>query len=262
MASSSNDKLQDLASYATLSFHKSDHLCFTNFPEPFVRGAEPIITASWPPGIKKEDKSPNVFTYQVKGRPWDPNDDASAIAACRLVRDLLAYLYRDGWTLVTGLGHSVRMWTKDSLIFRREAATPTRQRLWLAVSFGKADKLRLDCAEGTVQGKTVEAVREVVTRMGYLTAGAWNCDAYEFQLKDKPWNANLDGGAKPRMLVLGMLEALEGVGWRSYGAVAQRTKLENTQRADIWYFSKEVEVPGREAGWGSRNPYARADVGK
>ncbi|KAM0536069.1 hypothetical protein ACHAPP_003264 [Verticillium nonalfalfae] len=259
---SGNNSSSVTASYATLSFHKNDHVCFTNFAEPLARGAEAILAASWPPGIKKETSSAGLLTYQVKGRPWDPSDDASAIAACRLVRDLLAYLHRHGWTLVTGLGHSVRMWTKDSLVFRRGAAsTSARQRFWLAVSFAKSDKLRLDCAERTVQERTVDAVREVMTRMGYVAGGTWNCDAYEFRLKDKPWNANMDGGLRPRMLVLGVLEALEGVGWQSYGAVAQRTKVENTQKADIWYFSKEVGVPAREAAWGSRNPYARGDVG-
>lgn len=306
--------------YASLSFHKDDLVRFLNFPAPITRAAEPVIAAAWSPGIQKDAPAPGSHSFKLRGKPWGSTADASAVASRRLVRDILAHLHAHGWLVVTSLGHSIRVGSKDSLIFRHAASaatvsasssssssstssaipsppttptaatsphiliTSTPPARWLALSIVKTDRLRVDCADPRLQARAVDALRALVDRTGYFLAGDWTCDAYEFRLRDKPWNSHGDTGwARPRMLLLGILEALEAAGWRSYVVVAQSTVNDEHKKPDSWYFVMEGE-PSREdrslavvtdvssvpsdppsapinrtdsRPWGSRNPYAQ-----
>ncbi|KAH7349846.1 hypothetical protein B0T11DRAFT_290003 [Plectosphaerella cucumerina] len=273
-------------SYASLSFHKDDLIRFLNFPSPLTRAAEPIIASAWSPGIQKDSPAPGSHTYKLRSKPWTSTADASSVASRRLVRDILAHLHAHGWFVVASLGHSIRIGSKDSLIFRHAPSPPTTPTTpssplpsrWLALSIIKSDRLRIDSADPRLQTRAVTALRALVDRTGYFLAGDWTCDAYEFRLRDKPWNAHGDTGwARPRMLILGILEALDAEGWRSYVAVAQSTVNDEAKKPDSWYFVMDSEPPGEtpptptsaveapkalvrteSRPWGSRNPYAQA----
>ncbi|KAH6693834.1 hypothetical protein F5X68DRAFT_258666 [Plectosphaerella plurivora] len=287
-------------SYASLSFHKDDLIRFLNFPSPLTRAAEPVIASAWGPGIQKESPAPSSHTFKLRGKPWGSTADASAVASRRLVRDILAHLHAHGWVVVTSLGHSIRVGSKDSLIFRHAPTSPPSPPTtpssplppspvpitttnWLALSIVKSDRLRVDCANPRLQTRAVTALRNVTERTGFFLSGDWTCDAYEFRLRDKPWNSHGDTGwARPRMLLLGILEALDAEGWRSYISVAQSTVNDEAKKPDSWYFVMDREPPGEtppapeavpvietpialvrteSRPWGSRNPYAQASFG-
>lgn len=237
--------------YATISFHKDDILRFLNIPYPLTRELEPIIANAWAPGIARDEPEPTSHTYRLRGKPWSAKGDASAIASRRLIRDILSYFYARDWLLITSLGHSVRVGSKDTIVLKNMPAAPPSYAsspaagtlsprsgaLWLAVSITGKDIIRLDCAHEALAQDTIRTARAAVEREGYLQTATWNCDAYEFKLRDKPWNAHGDSGwERPRHLILALFEALETMGWRSYGSVMQSTEDEDEKRADSWYF--------------------------
>lgn len=107
--------------YAILSLHHSDTIRFLQFPESLYTGAAALLRASWPPGIQSERPYSQAYEYKLKGRPFGTLGDQESVGSRRLVRDLLAFLHRRGWVVVTPLNQSSHAGCKDTLIFRQQA---------------------------------------------------------------------------------------------------------------------------------------------
>ncbi|KAL2188441.1 hypothetical protein L209DRAFT_800547, partial [Thermothelomyces heterothallicus CBS 203.75] len=58
--------------YATLSFHKSDTIRLLNFPATLTTALEPILHASWPPGIQSESQNAAEQSAESWSRPSCP----------------------------------------------------------------------------------------------------------------------------------------------------------------------------------------------
>lgn len=107
------------SSFVILSFHFSDTIRLLQFPESIYGVIAPLIRDAWPPGIQSERFYGESYDYKLKARPFNAPGDQEAVGSRRLVRDILAFLYRRGWVRATHLNLSRHPTTKDSLIFRQ-----------------------------------------------------------------------------------------------------------------------------------------------
>ncbi|KAK3295682.1 uncharacterized protein B0H64DRAFT_151743 [Chaetomium fimeti] len=274
------------SSYATLSLHKSDTLRFLNFPATLTTALEPAILAAWPPGIDSSSPaggggatSPGpgpAVEYKCKGRPFGYYGTQQHVGGIRLVRDVLAVLYRHGWELVTSVLCSRRYTAKDTLFFRcrAQAGRPTGAGAgagalpaveWLALAPMGTDKLRVVYdAEGVKLhgavgeednhhdhdhdhlGVLVSGVKKTLQEMGCFEKGDWSHDSFEFELKGKPWRSRGEASNTVRIMLMRLLELMEGHKWRLYAAFVQRTGSDEDRILDTWYFVREKGEKGNK----------------
>jgi hypothetical protein len=111
------------SSFATVAFHWTDKLRLIQFPPSITHSIADQIRASWPPGIQAEQVyAEHAYEYKLKGAPFGSLGAKEAVGGRRLVRDVLAFLYRRGWVIVTPISHSRHARSKDSLVFRQRRA--------------------------------------------------------------------------------------------------------------------------------------------
>ncbi|KAH6636281.1 hypothetical protein F5144DRAFT_173647 [Chaetomium tenue] len=243
------------SSYATVSLHKSDTIRFLNFPASLATVLEPVIVAAWPPGL--DSSSPPAgglsFEYKCKDRPFGYFGTQQHVGGIRLMRDVLAVLYRHGWELVTSVLCSKRYTSKDTLFFRSRSraggvagTVPAVE--WLVLAPMRTDKLRLVYdADGEDSqhdhdhlGLLVAGVKKTLQEMGCFAKGDWSHDSFEFELKGKPWRSRGEAaGNAVRIMMMRLLELIEGHGWRLYGTFVQRTGQDEDRILDTWYFVRE-----------------------
>jgi hypothetical protein len=115
-----------------------------------------LIRAAWPRGIQAEQVYAEAYEYKLKGTPFDATTEKENVGSCRMIRDILAFLYARGWRLDVAIAHAVGYTAKDTLIFRREdgrgagelpegAVTEPPPVDWLALSMSRRDRLRIIC---------------------------------------------------------------------------------------------------------------------
>ena len=271
------------SSYATLSLHKSDTLRFLNFPASLAAALEAAILAAWPPGLDSSSSpgASSSFEYKCKGRPFGYYGTQQHVGGIRLVRDVLAVLYRHGWELVTSVLCSKRYTAKDTLFFRcragaaaaaAAAAAGMRPAVeWLVMAPMRNDKLRVvydvdgvGCWRGAAGegddggrhdhdylGVLVAGVKKVLQEMGCFEKGDWGHDSFEFELKGKPWRSRGEASNRVRIMLMRLLELTEGHGWRLYGTFVQRTGQDEDRILDTWYFVREKGSKGQAVELGA-----------
>ncbi|KAH8909742.1 hypothetical protein BR93DRAFT_415988 [Coniochaeta sp. PMI_546] len=132
------------SSFATISFNWTDKLRLIQFPSSITKSIADQIRASWPPGIQAEQVyAQHAYEYKLKGTPFGGLGAKEAVGSRRLVRDVLAFLYRRGWVLVTPISHSRHARSKDSLVFRQRRA--------VSVTKGTRDSGEEESAGGDVE---------------------------------------------------------------------------------------------------------------
>ena len=155
--------------YASISLNWTDKLRLHQFPAPITRSIADQLRASWPPGIQAEQVyARDSYEYKLKGTPFGAFGAQEEVGSRRLVRDVLAFLYARGWTLVTPLSHSRHARSKDSLIFKQRRQTdggkgmgpaggdvvPPPAVEWLVVAPTGGDRLRV-ISDGPVRRDVV-----------------------------------------------------------------------------------------------------------
>ncbi|KAH6849981.1 hypothetical protein B0I37DRAFT_370381 [Chaetomium sp. MPI-CAGE-AT-0009] len=267
------------SSYATLSLHRSDTLRFLNFPASLTAALEPAILAAWPPGLESTPGGPNTgpaLEYKCKGRPFGYYGTQQHVGGIRLVRDVLAVLYRHGWELVTSVLCSRRYTAKDTLFFRNRAQAQAQAQAgaagsalpaveWLALAPMGTDKLRVVYDADGVRlhgaladddddsrhdhdhdhlGVLVSGVKKTLQEMGCFEKGDWSHDSFEFKLKGTPWRSRGEASNSVRIMLMRLLELMEGHRWRLYAAFVQRTGADEDRILDTWYFVREKGEKG------------------
>lgn len=102
---------------------------------------------------------------------------------------------------------------KDTLIYRQsDIPSPCS---FMGISFNEGDKLRLVKAPNEV----INAVKNVWG--GNVQSEKWKLEgtAWEFKLAGNPWWSNGDESIAVRVLLLNMLDALNGMGWNLHSSL-------------------------------------------
>lgn len=129
-------------------------------------------------------------------------------------------------------------------MFRKQQAPPPPSD-WIAISFNKADRLRLIGADDVLTA----SVREVLKSMRLLQQEMWkdrSLGAYEFKINGYPWIASGMETMSTRLLLLRLLACLEQHGWSLYASIDQsQGHGEGTSETDSWYCVRDKSwVPG------------------
>lgn len=231
------------------------------------------------------------YQYKLKGSPFGRFSGPEVVGGIRLVRDLIIFLGKNSWELVTPLLCSAHVGAKDSLFFRkvdntRPSPSPKIDLEWLVLGMTGNDRLRViyddvagvgDATDvkpglsglGTYQYATttttitqrhqahmeelIAAFKKVLEGMDLFQKGEWSHDCYEFKMKGMPWWAHRVKTVRARVLMLKVLEVLDGLGWRSRVAIGQRTGTDDVRQPDTWYFVREKggrKTSGAGAGTG------------
>ncbi len=85
-------------------------------------------------------------------------------------------------------------------------------------------------------GVLVDSLKNAFDGIGSPQTGDWNQESFEFRLGSKPWRAHGEGTVKARLVLLRLIETLDGFGWRSYATIRQRTESDDVKKSDTWYF--------------------------
>jgi hypothetical protein len=237
------------STHATLSFHKSDTIRLLSFPSDITSALEPVILASWPPGLESHGSFGQSYQYKVRGRPFGYYGTQHHVGGIRLLRDVLAFLYARGWDLLAPLLCSRRYTAKDTLIFRRVVA-PRPAVEWLSLAPMGADKLRVvyDVDKARLCGMDgdhdhlgvlISGVKKVLEELDYYDKGGWSHDSFEFEMKGRPWRSRGEASVKMRIMLMRLLETMEGYGWRLYSNFVQRTGSDEDRILDTWYFVRQ-----------------------
>ncbi|KAL2140809.1 hypothetical protein VTI28DRAFT_3243 [Corynascus sepedonium] len=258
------------STYATVSFHKSDTIRLLNFPLSIVTAVEPAILASWPPGVQSQSQDTVELSaeFKLKDKPFGYYHIQQNVGALRLVRDVLAVLHNHDWELVTSVLCSTRCTAKDTLIFRqrRGQISPARDRgtspvEWLVLAPLGKNKLRMvyDVNGGRMHGEVddsqcqdhlgilVTGIKKLLVDLRLFDKGDWSHDSFEVQLKGTPWRSRGEASVTVRIILMKILELMEGHGWRLYVTMVQRSSDDEYRALDTWYFVREKQKLGTAA---------------
>ncbi|KAK4123373.1 hypothetical protein N657DRAFT_620203 [Parathielavia appendiculata] len=239
------------SSFAVLSFHKTDTIRLLAFPEVVTSAIESVILASWPPGIDSCGAFEQSYQYKLKGAPFGYFRSQQYVGGIRLVRDVLAFLHSQGWELASSVLCSRRYTAKDTLIFRRAASGNQLPAVeWMSLAPMGTDKLRVvyDADRVTLGGGEsdqdylgvlITEIKKMLEGLDYFQKGDWSHDLFEFQLKGSPWKSRGEASVKMRVMLMRLLETVEGHGWKLYTTIVQRTGTDEDRILDTWYFVRE-----------------------
>ncbi|KAJ4304185.1 hypothetical protein N0V88_001797 [Collariella sp. IMI 366227] len=218
-------------------------------PLALTASLERVIRASWPKGIDNHGPSGNAYNFDVKGAPFGYFRSQYHVGGIRLLRDILAFLYANGWAVLSGVQASRRYTDKDVIILRKMDAPP-RNVEWLALAPMENDRLRViydpeggqkaKAAPGDYDymGMVVAAIKNILVEMGYFQKGQWEDDSFEFDLQGNPWRASGEECVKMNILLMKLLETMESHGWRLYTNLVQRTGSDEDRILDTLYFTR------------------------
>jgi hypothetical protein len=219
--------------FASLSLHMNDRLRALQFPDEIIRDMRGVILNSWRLGIQGERIYAGSHEFKLRGNPW-LGQSADARNSSVLMREILAFLFANGWSLEASVDISRKQTDKDMLVFRKHEILPPRG-LWAAISFNNSDLMRFNGPEG--QEEVVPALRHLLQEMRVLQSEGLKSDSeqsWEFKLRGYPWLAIGEETMQTRLLMLRMLETLESLGWRLYASIDQNVSIET----DNWYLVK------------------------
>ncbi|KAK6581833.1 hypothetical protein PZA11_005530 [Diplocarpon coronariae] len=228
--------------FASLSLHRSDRIRLLSFPQSEIDGVRFAISSSYQKGLQNEQKYGLSHEFKLYGNPWY-GQGSDAISARVVMRQILGYLFSVGWVLHASTDVSKKQMDKDTLFFRKQQQPPPPSE-WIAISFNKSDRLRLIGADGQL----IAAFKDMLSSMRLLqTDLGWkdrSMGAWEFKINGYPWWATGEETMSTRMLLMKMLECLEGLGWSLYASLDQNTGSgdSNASETDTWYCV-------REKGW-------------
>lgn len=128
---------------------------------------------------------------------------------------------------------------KDTLIFKFQESIPPACE-WMSVSFVRQDHLRL-----------IDAPWDLVTSLlGILKGEVQSHGAhaqkyvYDIKMTGYPWTAVGTATMRTRLILLKLIEGLEGHGFSVYASVEQDAKDEE-EETDVWHCRRKVDwVPG------------------
>ncbi|KAF2121298.1 hypothetical protein BDV96DRAFT_563993 [Lophiotrema nucula] len=215
--------------FASLSMHMEDRIRLLKFPTPIIDLCRRAIKATWARGIQDEREYGGSHEFKLYGTPWRGYGE-QAIAARRLIKDLLAVLHTQGWVLMLSTDVSKKNYDKDSLLFRHQTPAPAECD-WCCISFSKSDRIRFIDAPSEVYNGFIPRMEP-----GRLQdQGQHALGVYELKIYGKPWWA---GGIETMMvrgLLLSLLESLEEEGWTVYASIDQKNGGEKYTETDTWH---------------------------
>lgn len=221
--------------FACMSLHRSDRIRMMQFPPEDISAIRDIIKRSWSKGLQAQGPYSASYEFKLYGNPWH-GQGSDAIPARIIMREILSYLFSQGWILHVNTDVSKSEFDTDSLIFRKQQSSPPSSE-WVAISFNQNDRLRLI---GAPQGLLAD-VRVLLKEMKLLQAENWkdrNLDAWEYKLHGRPWFATGEDTIKTRVLLLRLLETLERKGWSVYASIDQSTRGAGLE-TDSWYIIRD-----------------------
>ncbi len=112
------------SSYASIFLQNRDKMRLLQFPDAIITKLEPIVRASWAPGIQGSRRVAEAYEFKLAGCPWGILGDREAVGGRILLRNVLAFLYSQGWLLVSSVSTSRVVGCKDTMIFRQRRTAP------------------------------------------------------------------------------------------------------------------------------------------
>jgi hypothetical protein len=219
--------------FATVSLHRSDRIRLLAFPHEDVAAIRGVIKAYWRKGIQEEQTYGPSFEFKLHGYPWQ-GQTSDAITSRILMREILAHLFKHGWTLHASTDVSKKEMDKDTLFFRKQQSPPPESE-WISISFNQFDRLRLIGANAEL----ISAMKQVLASMNLLQEDrGWKDKeliAWEFKIRGNPWCATGVETMTTRLLLMRILECLESHGWSLYASIDQNTGGQHTSECDSWF---------------------------
>lgn len=111
-------------SFASISLHQTDRLRLLQFPPNEIACIRNFIKQNWPKGIQEERPYAKSHEFKFPGNPWSGADTTAIAAGVLIMRELFAHLFAHGWILTASTDVMTSVYTKDTMIFRQQAATP------------------------------------------------------------------------------------------------------------------------------------------
>lgn len=229
--------------FASLSLHRTDRIRLLQFPDHIIVAIRTIIQRFSNKGIQDERILNTSHEFKLRGNPWTGMDSES-IPSRLLMREMLAYLFSQGWISMASTNISKNEFDQDTIFFRRQLPPPPPS-IWLAISFNKSDRLQLIGAPADL----ITGFRELLENMKLLQDGGIKDegkDVYEFKCIGRPWRAMAEETMNTRRTFLRMLELLESIGWSLYASLNQNNGRADMPEAESWYCVKEQGwTPGK-----------------
>ncbi|KAK9368721.1 hypothetical protein V1509DRAFT_639466 [Lipomyces kononenkoae] len=221
-------------SFACMSMHMSDRLRFVGFPMADVSQVIPGIQQAWPRGIKDTRTYDEAYEVKLHGYPWTATVGGDErINSCRLVSRILNSLFDLGWVLKASVDISKKEYDKDSLLFRHQNPPPS-QCIWMAICFGKGDRLYI------IDGPP-ELNRTLVNAYGSkIQSHKSNQSVFEIKFHGFPWRAEGTATVHARLILLTLLECLEQHGFSLYASIDHYAASDGYSEVDTWYCNRQV----------------------
>ncbi|KAJ3043196.1 hypothetical protein HDV00_005516 [Rhizophlyctis rosea] len=202
-----------------MSLHESDKLRFIGFSEAEISALRIVVLRGWRLGIQSEGPLVGCWQFKLMGKPWQGQSQDS-ISAHTLILSLLTHLLQNSYTLKTPTKISKTRNDHDTFLFSRPVPSrplPTPPHL-TAISFTSSNIIRLINGSQSLN----EVIRAVIIRhwpQGLQSHGKYFGET-EFKLQGSPWwSVRGEESVQARVLVMRILEVVEGSGFDVLGSV-------------------------------------------
>ncbi|WFD27663.1 hypothetical protein MNAN1_002664 [Malassezia nana] len=227
--------------FGSISMHQSDMLRLIGFPDEVLTPVRNVIQQSWPYGVRSERMYGGSYEFRMHGYPWNCQG-YEAVAARRLVRNLLATLCSLGWVMTFSVDLSKKMEDKDSMIFRYQSPPPPTCE-WMSVSFSQWHCIRLYDAPSDLVKALAQDLAPVLRSP---TAYQHSPGVAELRCIGTPWYANGRATMTSRQIALQMVMTLEQHGFSVYASIDQKLNINYSNRynhteTDTWHVCRPVD---------------------
>lgn len=203
--SSSSSKVP--ATFATLSVHHQNKIRIVKFPNSLIVGIRKRIIALWPKGIKQDDLYGDSWQIVLHNNtPKVGNPDLTPV----VLRDILAYLYTEGWIIETSTNPTKKGKARDTFIFRSQPIPPPAT--FMTITFHHHSALHLAGADT----ESINALRASLTKNSVYRSSKAKTAFWQIKIKGSPWVPVGKESVHTRLVMIAILEGLDESGWKLY----------------------------------------------
>lgn len=203
-----------------------------------VASVRQAVRSYWPLGIQEQHLGDGFQEIKFRGNPWFASGQ-DAVYSRRVVCQILAALFNDGWMMSISTDISKFQMDLDTMLFREQTPAPPRCE-WACIWFGDRNEVRfIDAPADLVQGMVREMDPLLHSHGQHRVHGC-----HEFKFKGYPFHSDsMDG----RKILLGLLSVLDTQGWSVYATVDQKARgaTSASDDTDTWHCCRSLTwTPG------------------
>ncbi|KAL4402373.1 hypothetical protein ACI68E_000138 [Malassezia pachydermatis] len=227
--------------FASLSLHMTDRIRFIGFSPEALATVRQVVQQTWQPGIQNERPYGGSHEIKLYGNPWR-GIMGEAISSRRLMRNILAALYSQGWILTISTDISKKVTDKDTLIFRHQTPSPPPCE-WISIAFSNADLIRFISAPRELVDDVAKDLGPILSRPTPLQHSE---GVLELKLSGSPWYAEGRATMSARQAILQLVMTLERHGFSVYASIDQKEtgrhghESTGSSETDTWHLCRTV----------------------